>query len=261
MNIDDFRCMQRGVQLFALSKQDESILAPVNLRTGGKKRALLLIHGFSSSPAVFRKLVPLLSGYDAIVCPVLPGHADSIKAFAKAKASDWFSLVEQVCEQLLSEFEELDVLGLSLGGLLAIHLSKRYPLRHLYLLAPALDLQVAVNQSLLLIKALNWLGFSAIRSNGGNLYSASACEITYRRLPLSTLVEIFTTIQQFEFAAPTCPTDLFLGCHDQVVCSWRVADRFASRDNINIHWLVNSAHVLPLDGDLETIAACIKKNL
>lgn len=262
MNIDAFRCMRRGIQLFTLTKQDSSLLAPIEQRNGKKHRALLMLHGFSSTPAVFRHFLPFLSScYDAVLCPALSGHADSLEAFAKVQRSDWYSQAEKSCELLIKEFEQVDVLGLSLGGLLACHLSTRFALHHLYLLAPAIDIKIALNKILKLVKILNWLGFSKVRCSAGNLYTSQYCEIAYRQLPLTAIIEMLTLIQQFQFTPPTCPTDLFLGCHDQVVSSWRIADRFADKDNINIHWLTNSAHVIPLDGDIEKILVCIKENL
>ncbi|KTC88034.1 MULTISPECIES: alpha/beta hydrolase [Legionella] len=262
MNIDAFRCMRQGKQLFTLNQQDSFLLAPIEQRNSKTHRALLLLHGFSSSPAVFRLLLPSLTlYYDAVVCPALIGHAENLDSFANTKAEDWISQTEQTCEFLTKQFTQVDVMGLSLGGILACHLSTRFNLHHLYLLAPALDLRLGLNHWLKIAKALNWLGFRKIRSAAGNLYSSENCEIAYRQLPITTIIEILTLIQQFQFEIPTCPTDLFLGCHDEVISSWRVADRFADKENINIHWLPNSAHVLPLDGDQSSILACIKQNL
>jgi carboxylesterase len=261
MNIDAFRCMRRGIQLSALTKQDFSLMAPIE-KTGDKaERALYLIHGFSSTPAVFRLLEPLLTkNYDAVFCPILAGHGETINAFAKAKSGDWIAQVEQTYESLAKRFKHVEVMGLSLGGLLAGHLSKRYQLAHLYLLAPAFDLFVSTTNSLRLAKILYWLGFRKMRAAAGNLYTTNNYEIAYRQLPLTTIIEVLTLIHEFQFTPPTCPTDLFLGCYDEVVSSKRVADRFAGLTNINIHWLPNSAHVLPLDGDLEFIWKTIERN-
>ncbi|CDZ75995.1 Thermostable monoacylglycerol lipase [Legionella massiliensis] len=262
MNIDAFRCMRSGIQLNTLNQQDAPLLAAIEQRNGKKQRALLLIHGFSSSPAVYRLFLPMLSQtYDAVFCPVLIGHAESIDSFAKATADAWLEQVEQTYQHLATQYTRVEVLGLSLGGLLACHLSQRFDLPHLYLLAPAIDLQLSLNNSIKLAKTLNWLGFRRIRAKAGNLYTTERCEIAYRQLPITTIIEMLTLAKQFEFRLPSCPTDLFLGRYDKVVSSKRVADRFADHDHINIHWLANSAHVLPLDGDVDYILECIKQKL
>lgn len=260
MNIDAFRCMRHGLQLKTLTPQDASLLAPIEQRSNNNQHALLLIHGFSSSPAVYRYLLPVLSQYyDALFCPVLRGHADSIEAFAKVKAKDWLEQIEQIYKILLNEFSQIDVLGLSLGGLLACHLSLRFNLPQLYLLAPALDLHLTLKSTIIIAKILNWLGFRRIRAAAGNLYTSENCEIAYRQLPLTAIIEILMLVQEFQFISPTCPTDLFLGCHDEVVSSSRIAERFMNNPQVKIHWLANSAHVLPLDGDIHSILGCIKK--
>lgn len=260
MNLDDFRCMNRGIQLALVQNKDAKLLQEFSKRGKGRHKALLLIHGFTSTPAVFRHFTGALNGYDAIIAPVLPGHGASVEQFSQVKAADWLAHMEEVCAALTSEFAEVDVVGLSLGGLLACHLSHHFNLHHLYLLAPCLDLQLALPGSLKLAKVLNSLGFRRLRSAAGNLVTTEHCEIAYRQLPIPAVIEILTLVKEFEFVLPRCPTDVFLGCYDKVVDSRKVAARFANCANITVHWLSKSAHVIPLDEDIAQILACIQKN-
>jgi len=257
MNLDDFRCMRRGRHLSTIPAANADLLEGVDRRNGKKHKALLMLHGFGSTPAVFRYMTPHIHGYDALVIPALPGHTVDLQDFSAMKGDELKRFVEQICADLCQEFEQVDVLGLSMGGVLACHLSQLFPLHHLYLLSPAIDIHVALNQSIKLAQALLKLGFRNIRSIGGNLFTSKHCEIAFRLLPLTTVIELLTLIKTFNFVAPNCPTDVFLGCHDEVVSSHCVSARFANRDNINIHWLKNSAHVLPLDGDLDVILDCM----
>lgn len=258
INMDDFRYMWRGKPVQTLQQVDA--LVPIDLHGHGKERALLLLHGFSSSPAVYRELLPSLPAYDAIICPTLPGHGESIAAFTMVKASDWISFTERVCEKLVSNYQRVDVLGLSLGGLLACHLSQRFKLHHLYLLAPALVVQFNLTLALTAARILHWLGFKYLRNRAGNLHSQLHSELAYRQLPISTIIEILTLINAFQFVPPECPTDLFLGRFDEVVNSNLVATSFMNLPHCNIHLLTESAHVLPLDSDVGTILSCIQNN-
>lgn len=260
VNIQDFRFMWQGKPIAPLLPQQASLLAPIDIRGAGRDRALLLLHGFSSSPAVFRAMVPELTMYDAVVCPVLPGHAENKTVFAQAKAADWISMAEETCNSLLQEYTSVDVLGLSLGGLLACHLSQRFILNHLYLLAPALLMQMNVSASLLLARVLHTLGFKWIQNRAGDIHTWAYQELTSRQVPIAAIIEILTLINNFKFVPPDCPTDLFLGRYDKVCSSTHLAERFASLPDVNIHWLDNSAHVLPLDGDIDAIVKCIKLN-
>ncbi|KTD49254.1 alpha/beta hydrolase [Legionella quateirensis] len=257
MNNDDFRYMRRGKQLSGLTREELALLEPINQRGTGFERALLVLHGFSSSPAVYRYLIPKLKHYDAIVCPVLPGHAESIEAFSHSKASEWLLTAHHACETLTKEYKKVDVLGLSLGGLLACELSQRFKLNHLFLLAPALKLHMKVNSMLKLAQILKYFGFRHLRNAAGNLKTNEHAEIAYRKLPISSIIEMLTLAQQYEWVPPTCPVDLFLGTYDEVVASEEVEQLFKSLPNVTTHWLENSAHVLPLDSDLNEIIKCI----
>lgn len=259
MNDNDFRFMRRGKHLSGLNKEELDLLKPINQRGTGKERALLVLHGFSSSPAVYRFIIPKLKNYDAIVCPVLPGHAESIDAFAHCTSAEWVLSANNSCEALVKEYQKVDVLGLSLGGLLACDLSQRFPLNHLFLLAPALKLQIKINIMLKLAQTLRCLGFRYLRNAAGNLKTDDQAEIAYRKLPISAIIEMLTLAQQYQWVAPTCPTDLFLGSYDAVVSSQEVEQLFAPLPNVSIHWLKNSAHVLPLDSDLQEIIKCINQ--
>lgn len=256
---DDFRYMRRGKQLSGLKKEEVSLLDPIDIRGTGKDRALLILHGFSSSPAVYRYLIPKIKHYDTIVCPVLPGHAESIEAFSHSKAADWLSKATKVCEELTKEYSKVDVLGLSLGGLLACELSQLFTLNHLYLLAPAIKLHMRVNTMIKLAQVLRFLGFHHLRNIAGNIKTDDHAEIAYRKLPISAVIEMLTFQHQYQWVAPTCPVDLFLGTYDEVVASEQVEQIFANLPNVSIHWLKNSAHVLPIDNDLEEIIECINK--
>lgn len=260
MNINDFRFMRQGKHLAELLHQESSLIEPVNQQGKKKDRALLILHGFSSTPAVYRYLIPKIKHYDALICPSLPGHGESALAFEQTKAADWLSMSKTLYARLMTEYKEVDVLGLSLGGLLACELSKHFKLHHLYLLAPALKLEMNIGSMLKAAQLAHYLGFSQLRNGAGNLLNEDHSDISYRTLPLATIIELLHLVQDFQWIPPTCPVDLFLGKHDGVVASDKVEALFAPMTNTHIHWLNDSAHVLPLDNDLDTIVQCINKN-
>ncbi|MCC5791394.1 MAG: alpha/beta fold hydrolase [Legionellaceae bacterium] len=258
MDLDAFRCMRQGKAVAQISAADTEGMRAVDIqRPASGGRALLMLHGFTSTPAVYRYFLPHLTQYERIVVPLLPGHGESLTAFARVKAQDWLSAVERECARLQQEYRQVDVLGLSLGGLLACHLARQFSLHHLYLLSPALDLVNHLNRSLTLAKFCQFLGFHALRSASGNIYQAGQCEISYKKIPLSSLIEVLSLIRDFSFQLPTCPCDVFVGRHDAVVDSHKVAARFSPFVDMRVHWLAHSAHVLPLDGDREYILHCL----
>jgi len=257
INRDDFHYMWRGKPTRSLPESEVSRLKPVHIYGKQHGRALLLLHGFSSSPAMYRAMIPALDNYDALACPALPGHAENLAAFTSVNADEWITAAETACEALIKRYETVDVVGLSLGGLLAYHLANKYRINHLYLLAPAFKLTFNLKGATVLARLLHACGLKHITNRAGNLYTKTYDELTYRKLPVRTIIELFGLIQQHRLTSLSCSIDLFLGRHDDVVDSAYIAKQFESHPNCTTHWLENSAHALPLDGDFKEIVACI----
>ncbi len=256
MKTTDFRYIHQGIHLRGITTQETHLLKPYAQYTSRNERALLILHGFSSSPAGYRLLLPQIKHYDAIVCPLLPGHGESIDAFSQNTANDWLHLAQEHCASLVSKYTHVDVLGLSLGGILACILSQNFPINHLYLLAPALKIH-HLNLKLNAAYFFKQLGFAQLRNSAGNIQHPKQAELTYDRLPITAIIEILEFIKNSPWQAPTCPVDLFLGTHDKVINSNAVETLFKPLSHAKIHWLKQSAHVLPLDNDLENIIRCI----
>jgi carboxylesterase len=259
MNKNDFRYMRCGKQLRDLNDRDFSFLKPINKHGENTERAIILLHGFSSSAAVFRELIPKLKNYDAIVCPNLPGHASSIDDFSKVTAADWLSDATTLCEDLFKKYNKVDIVGLSMGGLLTCKLSEHFAFNHIFLLAPALKLVMNERKYLAFARVMHNLGFKELRGAAGNLVTHKNAEVSYRKLPLTTSMEMFHFILDHQWVAPTVPVDLFLGAQDKVVSSVEVERMFLNLPNVAIHWLPNSAHILTLDEDLEQIVECVNQ--
>ncbi|MFT4059333.1 MAG: alpha/beta fold hydrolase [Legionella sp.] len=257
MNKNDFRYMLRGKHVRDLNNSDFSLLKPVNKYGKKTDHAVILLHGFSSSAAVYRDLIPQLQHYDAIICPNLPGHASSIEDFSRTTATDWLLYATQICEDLFKKYHKVDIIGLSLGGLLTCKLSEHFSFNHIFLLAPALKLVMDERKNLAFAKTAIRLGFKEVRGTAGNLVTNEHAEISYRRIPLISITEMLSFILEHRWVAPQTPVDLFLGTQDKVVSSPDVEHMFLNLPNVTIHWLPNSAHILALEEDLEQIVTCI----
>lgn len=252
--------MSNGKAVKPLSKQDAHYLLPIDRQvTENHDKALLLLHGFASSPAVFRALLPQIKGYDRIVCPVLPGHSESMSAFAKTTAKNWQDCASEYCDQLVSTYQQVSIIGMSLGGLLAAELTHHFSLHHLYLLAPALKLPYSARLALWAAHLLQTLGWRSLHNYSGYFCNSNNQELGYRRLPLPAIIEILSLIRTQKIVYPTCPTDVFLGRFDKVIDSNAVAQSFASQPQTRVHWLNHSAHLLPLDGDIEQLVSVINR--
>jgi carboxylesterase len=260
LSLDDFAFVYQGQIIRSLHSEEAHYLSPVDLVVNDRQdKALLLLHGFASSPAVYRALLPKITGYDRIVCPVLPGHGCSIQAFATTTADAWRAAARDCCAKLAEHYAQISVVGLSLGGSLALELSQLFRIQHLYLLAPALKLYYPIWPALISAQILHAMGWKTLRNHAGDLFSDQYQELTYRQLPLPAIIEILSYIQSQTYIQPNCPTDLFLGRHDKVVNVQALAKHYQQSAGITLHWLEHSAHILPLDGDRERLLKAINR--
>jgi pimeloyl-ACP methyl ester carboxylesterase len=106
----------------------------VRMRTWerGEGPPLLLVHGLGGAAWNFSELAPLLAGRRLLI-PDLPGHAASTPLPASASLGGYADAVAATLA------EPVDVLGHSLGGVVALRLAERRPelVRSIVLAAPA----------------------------------------------------------------------------------------------------------------------------
>ncbi|MFW6365812.1 MAG: alpha/beta hydrolase, partial [Spirochaetota bacterium] len=105
-------------------------------------RAVLGLHGYTGYPHDLRHIASVLhaEGY-AVHVPRLPGHATNAADFLKSSAHDWLTRAYNAYLDLCVTYEEVHVLGFSMGGLLALLLAARCDIEKLILIAPALSVR------------------------------------------------------------------------------------------------------------------------
>ena len=92
------------------------------------KVGVLLIHGFSSSVKTVSGMIPLLEERGIPYrMPVLRGHGTVYTDMEGTTAQDWYDDAEAALKDLYQEVDKVMVVGLSMGGLVAINLGIRHP--------------------------------------------------------------------------------------------------------------------------------------
>lgn len=96
----------------------------------GNRVGCLLIHGFTGTPYEMRELGQRLSaqGY-TVAGPVLAGHATCLADMAETRWTDWYASITTAYDRLCNQCESVFAIGLSLGGLLALHLAAHEPVK------------------------------------------------------------------------------------------------------------------------------------
>lgn len=110
----------------------------------GKSRgSVLLLHGFSASPYELRQIGAFLQtqGY-RVYAPRLAGHGIGTDAFNAKGRADWLADAEAAFEALHTPGQKLNVLGHSMGGILAtlVAAKRASQIHRLVLAAPAFRL-------------------------------------------------------------------------------------------------------------------------
>lgn len=96
----------------------------------GSKTGILLLHGFTGSPSEVRYLGEYLKDKGFTVKGILlKGHGTNIQDMNKTSHKDWIKSAEQGYLELADECEEVFVVGLSMGGALALQLALKYDIK------------------------------------------------------------------------------------------------------------------------------------
>lgn len=118
----------------------KSIARPRYYNGSAKKRAILILHGFTGHPGDMDYLGNQLNAsLDITVSiPRLAGHGTNAADFRSTGAKDWLRSATDSYLDLKADFDKIIVAGLSMGGLLSLQLAGGFPLEKMILIAPAL---------------------------------------------------------------------------------------------------------------------------
>ncbi len=107
---------------------DEGLTQPFYYK--GSKTGILLVHGFTGTPAEMRYLGDYLRDKGFTVKAVLlKGHGTSPEDMRRTTQRDWIASAVEGYKELKRECDEVFSVGLSMGGLLSLYLARSYDVR------------------------------------------------------------------------------------------------------------------------------------
>ncbi len=107
------------------------------LHHDGKPPAVLLIHGFGGSPVDLKPLTDALEKSDyAFHSILLPGHGTTPKDLKDITAHEWLEKSFSAYESLKQEYNEVAVVGFSMGGAIALIIAAEKDVSKLVLISP-----------------------------------------------------------------------------------------------------------------------------
>ncbi len=220
----------------------------------GGPRGVLLVHGFTGSPAEMRLLGKNLSGHGFTVLAVrLPGHGTVVQDMEPTGWRHWYGAAVDGWHLLSGLCQEINVVGLSMGGLLSLKLAAEYPVHRLAALSTPIFL--ANRQIPLLPLYRLFRRFVPKKRRAYNLephYSAG-----YDQTPLSSLSSLLDLIDSVkgDLGKISCPTLLVQSRREHTVrpeSASFIYDNLGSAQK-ELLWLEKSGHVVTLDSERETV--------
>ncbi len=218
----------------------------------GGTTGVLVVHGFTGSPASMREVAEALAAAGHTVSlPRLPGHGTTIDEMLTTGWSDWSAATDAALEELASRVERVVVLGLSMGGSLTLWLGTRHPeLAGLICVNPAV---VPLDDGTLAQMAeIADGGTPVLPGIGSDIAKEGVTEIAYDGMPVRPLLSMQAGLADFhaDLGAVDLPLLLCTSPDDHVVPPTD-SDHLASvwSGEVERVTLENSFHVATQDHD------------
>lgn len=243
-------------------KQEKIIKECESIYIGQGKMGCLLLHGFTSCPFQLRLLGNFLSeaGYTVSI-PLLPGHGTSPKDLRKCNWSEWYEKSKTELFELRKKCEKVYLIGLSMGGSLALHLAAHYEINGIVAMAPGLHLQ---NKFVFLSHYIHWL-YPYSKKRSGVDIRAKEKTVSYNKIPvrsLSQLIKLFKHLK-YDLNDIYAPLLIIHAKEDHVIDEKSVVEIYenVSSKNKRILELNESYHIITLDIEKEKVFREIKNFL
>jgi len=230
--------------------------------TGPAEAAIgvLLCHGFTGSPQSMRPWGEYLAERHpeyAIELPLLPGHGRPWRELQKTRWPDWYTTLDRAFLDLRARCGQVFLMGLSMGGGLALRLAEQHPaeVAGLVLVNPSVTRNKPTEALLPVLSKL----IPAIPSIASDIKKPGMKETGTDRTPLKAAHSLsrFWTVVAADLPKVTAPVLVLRSAEDHIVHprnSALVLANVSSTDKQEVV-LGESYHVATLDHDAELIFA------
>src|SRR3954447_3628828 len=218
----------------------------------GGRTGALLVHGFTGSPQSLRPWAQHLADAGLTVAlPRLPGHGTTVAEANLTHWEDWYAEIERHLALLRERCDDVFVMGLSMGGTLAIRLAEEHgdEIAGLVLVNPSL-LTKRPDRFLLPVLRLvkdTWAGIAS------DIKKPGVTELAYDTLPVKAAYQLsqLWVHTRADLDKVSQPLLVLRSTEDHVVepDSARMLLEKVSSTDVREVLLENSYHVATLDND------------
>ncbi len=217
----------------------------------------LVIHGFTGAPFEVRGLGEYLArqGY-TVLGPRLAGHATQPEDMLRSRWGDWAASVEDGWHLLRGTTERIFVVGLSMGGVLALRASAHFPVAGT--VAMSTPYELPPDPRLRLLKFLwRFMPYAAKEGSDWQNPQAEENHIAYPKYPTRSLLELKKLLAEMRAALPNLrkPVLLMHSRKDGGVAPENMPKIYAQVGSAekDMVWLEKSGHVVTRDVEKEIV--------
>jgi len=223
----------------------------------GSRVGVLLLHGFTASPyemSLLGKYLHTHCGYTVSI-PLIAGHGRGTHSLNSVSWEDWKESAIVAYEKLRLNSDSVCVIGMSMGGAIALNIAAHFPVDALVCMGTPMYLPKMAKFA----KAIYRFKAAIEKRGGPDIADLEAKEhiVSLSTIPLHALTELEEMLEVFnnELTKVTCPTFLMHGKNDHTIDHKNmemIASRISS-ELIRTRTLEKSFHILPLDLEREIV--------
>lgn len=224
----------------------------------GGSTGVLLCHGFTGSPQSLRPWAEFLAEAGLTVSlPRLPGHGTTWQEMARTRWEDWYAEVDRAFDELRAATDEIFVMGLSMGGCLALRLAelRGQAVSGLVLVNPS----VTAETKLFLLAPVLKLVVPSLKGVTNDIKKPGVTELGYDRVPVKAAATLpglwqVTTRHLDQVSQPVL---VYRSTTDHVVgaANIEILRRALPANQLEVRECPDSYHVATLDNDADAIFA------
>ena len=220
------------------------------------KKVILFIHGILGTPNHFECFISLVPDNISVYNVLLDGHGKGVKEFSKTSMKKWKKQIDDIVNELCSNYEEIYIVAHSMGCLLALEQSvKNSKISKMFLLAAPLKLSLKPQMFINSLKVY----FNKIDVDDEvGMAAKKCCGIHHDKNIfkyfgwIPRFLELFSEIKHIRKIADkiSAPCSVYLSCKDEMVS---LSSQKFLKDNSNflITQLEKSGHFFYEEHDLE----------
>jgi carboxylesterase len=222
----------------------------------GGTTGVLLCHGFTGSPQSLRPWAEYLAEAGlSVSLPRLPGHGTTWQEMARTRWEDWYAEVDRAFDELRGHADQLYVMGLSMGGCLALRLAelRGAAISGLVLVNPS----VTADTRLFALTPVLKLLVPSVKGIASDIKKDGASELGYTRIPVKAAATLpgLWRITQAQVSKVTQPVLVYRSTDDHVVgpASLKLLRAALPEGQLEVRDCPDSYHVATLDNDAMAI--------